>query len=66
MGYDIVIYPVSSLRLANKAVEIGYKTLRNKGTLEGLLPQMLSREELYEVIHYGIHEDMARDLHKEE
>jgi len=64
MGYEIVIYPVSSLRLAAKAVEIGYQTLRDVGTLEGLLPQMLSREELYEVIQYRAHEAMARDLQK--
>ena len=64
MGYEVVIYPVSSLRLAAKAVEIGYQTLWDVGTLEGLLPQMLSREELYEVIQYRTHEAMARDLQK--
>lgn len=64
LGYEIVIYPVSSLRLAAKAVEIGYKTLRDEGTLEGLLPQMLTRQELYEVIEYRAHEAKARDLQK--
>jgi len=64
LGYGLVIYPVSSLRLAAKAVEIGYETLRDAGTLEGLLPQMLTRQELYEVIEYKAHEAMARDLQK--
>jgi methylisocitrate lyase len=64
LGYGLVIYPVSSLRLAAKAVEIGYETLRDAGTLEGLLPQMLTRQELYEVIEYKPHEAMARDLQK--
>jgi methylisocitrate lyase len=64
MGYGLVIYPVSSLRLAAKAAEKGYEILRNKGTLEGLLPEMLTREELYEVIKYRAHEAMARDLQK--
>ena len=64
LGYEIVIYPVSSLRLAAKAVEAGYKTLRDAGTLEGLLPQMLTRQELYEAIEYSAHEAKARDLQK--
>jgi methylisocitrate lyase len=62
LGYNLVIHPVSSLRLAAKAVETGYATLRDAGTLEGLLPKMLTREELYEVIGYRQHEAMARDL----
>lgn len=64
MGYGLVLFPVSSLRLAAKAVEKGYAALRDKGTLEGLLPEMLTREELYEVIKYRSHEAMARDLQK--
>jgi hypothetical protein len=32
--------------------------------LEGLLAQMLTREELYKVLKYKIHEDIARDLQK--
>jgi methylisocitrate lyase len=65
MGYGLVLYPVSSLRLAAKAIEKGYATLRDRGTLEGLLPEMLTREELYEVIKYRAHEAMARDLQDE-
>jgi methylisocitrate lyase len=64
LGYGLVIYPVSGLRLAAKAMEIGYGTLRDAGTLEGLLPRMLTREELYDVIKYKAHEAMARDLQK--
>jgi 2-methylisocitrate lyase-like PEP mutase family enzyme len=45
-------------------MEIGYETLRDAGTLEGLLPRMLTREELYDVIKYKAHEAMARDLQK--
>jgi methylisocitrate lyase len=64
LGYGLVIYPVSGLRLAAKAMETGYETLRDAGTLEGLLPRMLTREELYDVIKYKAHEAMARDLQK--
>lgn len=64
LDYELIIYPASSLRLAAKAIEMGYETLRNAGTLEGLLAQMLTREELYKVLEYEIHEDIARDLQK--
>jgi len=64
MGYELVVYPVSDLRLAAKAIEIGYQTLREEGTLEGLLPKMLTREQLYDVIKYRAHEAMARDIQK--
>ena len=62
LGYNLVIYPVSSLRLAAKAMAIGYATLREAGTLEGLLPQMLTRQELYQVIEYSEHEELERRL----
>jgi methylisocitrate lyase len=64
LGYALVVYPVSNLRLSAKAMEIGYQTLKNDGTLEGLVSQMLTRQELYDVIKYKAHEDMARDLQK--
>jgi methylisocitrate lyase len=62
LDYELIVYPVSSLRLAAKAIERGYETLRNKGTVEGLLKQMLTRKELYKVLNYKRHEDIARDL----
>ncbi|MHB1006499.1 MAG: methylisocitrate lyase [Chloroflexota bacterium] len=62
LGYEVVIYPVSSLRLAAKAVAEGYRALRESGTLEGKLDRMLTRRELYDVIHYDEHEEVARGL----
>ncbi len=62
LGYNLVIYPVSALRLAAKAMAIGYAALSDAGTLEGLLPDMLTRQELYELVEYRAHEDMARSL----
>jgi methylisocitrate lyase len=62
LGYNLVIYPVSSLRLAARAIADGYATLREAGTLEGLLPRMLTRQELYEVIEYSGHEALEQRL----
>jgi methylisocitrate lyase len=52
LGYNLVIYPVSTLRLAMKAVEEGLSTLAKEGTQESLLPRMQHRKELYDLIRY--------------
>lgn len=52
MGYSIVIYPVSMLRVAMGAVTRALETLKNEGTVEPLLGQMQTRKELYELVGY--------------
>ena len=51
IGYNIVIYPVSTWRLALKAVEEGLHTL-SQDKQKQLLPQMQTRERLYELLCY--------------
>jgi methylisocitrate lyase len=50
MGYRIVIWPVSSLRVANKAQEKLYATLRLDGATKAMLDDMQTRAELYDLI----------------
>jgi methylisocitrate lyase len=52
LGYNIVIYPVTTLRLAMKAVEDGLKTILNEGSQQSLLEQMQPRAELYKLLQY--------------
>lgn len=52
LGFNIVIYPVTTQRLAMKAVEDGLKTIFDDGTQESLLDKMQTRKRLYEVLHY--------------
>lgn len=52
LGYNVVIYPVTTLRLAMKATENGLREIKAKGTQEGLLGQMQHRKELYELTRY--------------
>src|SRR5208282_3095775 len=47
LGINIVIYPVTSLRLAMKAVEDGLAVLKKAGTQESLLKEMQTRAALY-------------------
>jgi methylisocitrate lyase len=52
IGYNIVIYPVTTLRLAMKAVEDGLKQLREAGTQADLIDRMQTRARLYELLEY--------------
>lgn len=46
----MVIWPVSSLRVANKAQEKLCATIARKGSTEAMLGEMHSRAELYDTI----------------
>lgn len=50
MGYRMVIWPVSSLRVANKAQERLFSTLTRDGSTEAMLDEMQTRAELYNLI----------------
>lgn len=52
LGFNMVIYPVTTLRLAMKATADGLKEIKAKGTQEGLLDKMQHRKELYELTRY--------------
>lgn len=52
MGYSIVIYPVSLLRVAMGAVTRALEVLKAEGSVEKLLGEMQSRQELYGLIGY--------------
>lgn len=59
LGYKMVIWPVSSLRVAAKAHTDLYAAIRNDGGTHRLLDRMQTRAELYETI--GYHEYEALD-----
>ena len=59
MGYRMVIWPVSSLRVANKAQEKLYAALARDGSTQAMLGEMQTRAELYEAI--GLAEYEALD-----
>jgi len=52
IGYDIVIYPVSTLRIAMKAVDTFLSQLKLDGNVEKSLENMQTREELYDLVNY--------------
>ncbi len=62
LGINIVIYPVTTLRLAMKAVEEGLAVLKKAGTQASLLNEMQTRAALYELIRYQDYEQFDKDI----
>lgn len=52
LGYNLVIYPVTTMRLAMGAIREGLAEVAKTGTQEGVVDRMLTRAELYELIRY--------------
>lgn len=52
LGVNVVIYPVTLLRLAMGAVEAGLAELASAGSQAGLVGSMQTRARLYEVLDY--------------
>ncbi|UXJ66861.1 methylisocitrate lyase [Lysinibacillus fusiformis] len=64
MGYSMVIYPVTSMRVAAKAYERVFELIKNTGTQQEAVEDMQTRSELYETISYYQFEDLDRELAK--
>lgn len=52
VGINIVIYPVSLLRLAMGSAMRGLDLLKEEGSLQGVVGEMQTRAELYELLDY--------------
>jgi len=52
VGVNMVIHPVSLLRVAFGAIERALDTLQSTGTLDGEVPTMQTRGRLYELLDY--------------
>ena len=52
LGYNLVIYPTTTLRLAMAAIREGLTQIAESGTQSKLVDKLLTRKELYELIHY--------------
>jgi methylisocitrate lyase len=58
----IALYPLSAFRAMNKAALRVYETLRKSGTQKALLPEMQTREELYQFLNYHSYEQKLDEL----
>ncbi|MDR4997501.1 methylisocitrate lyase [Brevibacillus parabrevis] len=64
MGYQMVIYPVTSLRAAAKAYERIFSMIKTHGTQKAALSDMQTRSELYEAISYYRYEELDNRIAK--
>jgi methylisocitrate lyase len=62
LGYEFVIYPVSALRVASRAMEEFYASLAKNGNVGEYLPDMMTRAELYERIGYFDYEKLDEQI----
>ncbi|MDR7414861.1 MAG: methylisocitrate lyase [Armatimonadota bacterium] len=62
LGYRLVIFPVTALRVAMRAVEALFEDLREKGSQADWIPRMQTRQALYELIRYEEYEALDRRL----
>ncbi|MCW1962470.1 methylisocitrate lyase [Chryseobacterium viscerum] len=64
-GVELILYPLSAFRAANKAAQNVYEHLRKDGTQVNVLDTMQTREELYQSIGYYDYEQKLDNLFKQ-
>ena len=65
LGYKLVIFPVTAFRVMLKAVVDTYRELAQKGSQQGFISRMMTRQELYDVLDYDqTHDVMDRVARK--
>ncbi len=58
LGYKLVIFPVTALRVAANAMKIALSETLSFGTQQNIVGEMQTRAELYELIRYSDYERM--------
>lgn len=64
MGYKMVIWPVSALRMAAKAQQELFAAIQSDGGTQNMLPRMQTRNELYATIGYHDYEALDASIVK--
>ncbi|MGH7165209.1 MAG: isocitrate lyase/phosphoenolpyruvate mutase family protein, partial [Nitrospiraceae bacterium] len=64
LGYRLVLFPVTALRVAAKAIEKMLLELKTLGTQQSSLSLMQTRQQLYELLRYEDYEKRDADLHE--
>jgi methylisocitrate lyase len=62
LGVRLVLYPLTAFRAMSAAAVRVYGTLRSEGTQQGLIPELQTRAELYDVLdYYRLESQLERD-----
>ncbi len=63
LGYNIVIYPVTALRLALYSVQKGLQSILDEGSQQYIIDQMMTRKELYRLIQYEKYSEWDENIY---
>jgi methylisocitrate lyase len=63
LGYKLVVYPLSGLFAATRAIAEAYRELRERGTTGGATERMVNLREFQEVVDLARFQDMERQFH---
>jgi methylisocitrate lyase len=63
LGFNVMILPATPMRLALKAIRQGLATIRRDGTQTGVLDDLLTRQELYDIIRYEDYNEFDQNLY---
>ena len=64
LGYNIVIYPVTTQRLAMKSVEDGLRAIFKDGHQSNIIDKMQTRKRLYEIVDYEKYNSLDEEIYK--
>ena len=63
LGYNIVIYPVTTQRLAMKSVEDGLRDIFNNGHQNNIIDKMQTRKRLYDLVEYEKYNSLDKKIY---
>ena len=63
LGYNIVIYPVSTQRLAMKSVEDGLRAIFADGHQNNIIDKMQTRKRLYDLVEYEKYKSLDEKIY---
>ena len=62
LGYNLVIYPVTTQRLAMKSVEDGLRAIMKDGHQNKIIDKMQTRKRLYELVDYDKYNTLGKKI----
>ena len=63
LGYNIVIYPVTTQRLATKSVEEGLRAIFEDGHQNNIIDKMQTRKRLYDLVEYEKYNALDKNVY---
>ena len=62
LGYKMIIFPVTALRVTMNNTELLYQEIKQNGTQKNFLDKMQTRKELYDLIGYDAYAELDQKV----